>query len=96
MTSASRPEVEFSPDERDQIERAGERLAKQLAGVFGPETIERFDACPIFDGKRYENCDLASLNGASLDEVHELRDVVRARVDVLVESCTSTTVGGVR
>lgn len=54
------------------------------------------DACPIFEGKRYEDWDLPSPTGASLHEIRELRDTVRARVELLLGSLTSTTVGGSR
>lgn len=54
------------------------------------------DACPVFEGKRYEDWDLPSPTAASLDDVRQLREAVRARVEVLLASLTKTNVGGSR
>lgn len=160
MSSPKPPQVDLSPEEGEQIERAGERLARafdthnagrsqiaagwmrHLAGdrveVFtgGTEpagalnrvvvdamaevgidlseglpqpwtgevalaadvivTMGCGDACPVFEGKRYEDWDLSSPSDASLEEVRELRDEVRARVEALLGSLFAASAGGRR
>ncbi len=221
MTSPDVPDADLTSEEREQIERAGARLAREFAGVFGPETVDRYlassrselirrakftmwlpvliervtrdrlraiartelghlerpavlflcthnagrsqiaagwmrhlagdrvevfsggtdptgalnvsvveamaevgidlseqlpqpwtdevalaadvivtmgcgDACPVFEGKRYEDWDLPRPTSASLDDIRQLRDAVRARVEVLLASLTTTNVGGSR
>jgi arsenate reductase len=44
------------------------------------------DACPIFPGKRYEDWEIDDPSGKSLEEVREIRDEIRARVERLVAS----------
>ena len=42
------------------------------------------DACPVFPGKRYEDWQLDDPAGQSLDAVRQIRDEIRARVEVLL------------
>jgi len=42
------------------------------------------DACPIFPGKRYEDCQLDDPAGQSVEAVRVIRDEIRARVETLV------------
>jgi arsenate reductase (thioredoxin) len=42
------------------------------------------DACPVFPGKRYEDWELPDPAGRPLDEVREIRNAIRARVEALV------------
>jgi protein-tyrosine-phosphatase len=47
------------------------------------------DACPIFPGKRYEDWKLDDPAGQDLDTVRGIRDVIRARVQRLIEELAS-------
>jgi arsenate reductase len=42
------------------------------------------DACPIFPGKRYEDWELADPAGKAIDEVRQIRDDIRGRVEALI------------
>ena len=44
------------------------------------------DTCPIFPGKRYEDWDLDDPAGQGVDAVRPIRDEIRRRVVVLLES----------
>ncbi len=44
------------------------------------------DACPIFPGKRYEDWDLEDPAGQGVEAVRPIRDQIRGRVVVLLES----------
>jgi protein-tyrosine-phosphatase len=44
------------------------------------------DACPIFPGKRYEDWVLDDPAGKGVESVRPIRDEIRARVVVLLES----------
>lgn len=54
------------------------------------------DACPVFPGKRYEDWDLPSPSGSSIEEVRELRNAVQARVEQLRDSLVPSMAGGVQ
>ncbi len=56
------------------------------------------DACPVYAGKRYEDWDLPDPFGRPLDEVRELRDDVRTRVEALIASLRlgATSIGAPR
>jgi arsenate reductase len=43
------------------------------------------DACPIYPGKRYEDCELDDPADADLDGVRRIRDEIAARVRRLVD-----------
>jgi protein-tyrosine-phosphatase len=40
------------------------------------------DTCPIFPGKRYEDCELTDPAGRPIDVVREVRDEIRDRIEV--------------
>ena len=42
------------------------------------------DVCPIFPGKRYEDWELVDPSGKGIDEVREIRDSIRSRVESLL------------
>jgi arsenate reductase len=42
------------------------------------------DACPIFPGKRYEDWELVDPAGKAIDEVRQIRDDIRGRVEALI------------
>ena len=43
------------------------------------------DVCPIFPGKRYEDWELVDPSGKGIDEVREIRDSIRSRVESLLQ-----------
>jgi arsenate reductase len=49
------------------------------------------DTCPVFPGKRYEDWELTDPAGLGIDEVRPIRDEIRARVDVLLRSFSTTS-----
>ncbi|SMY12673.1 arsenate reductase ArsC [Brevibacterium jeotgali] len=49
------------------------------------------DACPIFPGKRYEDWELTDPAGRGLDDVRQVRDDIRARIQQLIGELESTT-----
>ncbi|MGE3193299.1 MAG: arsenate reductase ArsC [Microbacteriaceae bacterium] len=42
------------------------------------------DVCPVFPGKRYEDWELTDPKGKPIDEVREIRDDIRGRVERLL------------
>ena len=44
------------------------------------------DACPIFPGKRYEDWELTDPAGLPVEQVREVRDDIRGRVEALIAS----------
>ena len=42
------------------------------------------DVCPIFPGKRYEDWELVDPSGKDIDEVREIRDSIKSRVESLL------------
>jgi arsenate reductase len=46
------------------------------------------DACPIFPGKRYEDWELTDPAGLPVDQVREVRNDIKARVQDLIASLT--------
>jgi arsenate reductase len=42
------------------------------------------DACPIFPGKRYEDWELTDPAGLGIEQVREVRDDIRARIEGLL------------
>ncbi len=44
------------------------------------------DVCPVYPGKRYEDWELADPAGQTVDFVRDVRDDIRRRVEVLVDS----------
>jgi len=44
------------------------------------------DTCPVFPGKRYEDWELADPAGQDLEAVRPIRDAIRQRVGILLES----------
>ena len=43
------------------------------------------DACPVYPGKRYEDWELDDPAGQSVEKVREIRDLIRDRVQQLVD-----------
>jgi arsenate reductase len=67
---------EFPKPWTDEVVRAADVVVTMGCG----------DACPIFPGKRYEDWALTDPNGLGVDSVRPIRDEVRARVVVLLDS----------
>jgi arsenate reductase len=44
------------------------------------------EACPVFPGKRYEDCELADPAGRDIEAVRPIRDDIEARVRRLLDS----------
>jgi arsenate reductase (thioredoxin) len=51
------------------------------------------DACPIYPGKRYVDCELADPAGKSLDDVRAIRDEIDGRVQALLAELVRARVG---
>ena len=49
------------------------------------------DACPFYPGKRYEDWELADPAGLGIEAVRPIRDVIRRRVEELVEDLTAAS-----
>src|SRR5688500_10126219 len=54
------------------------------------------DACPIYPGKRYEDWKLDDPAGQALPEVRRVRDVIRDRVQALVDDLLGASGSGAR
>ncbi len=67
---------EFPKPMTDEVVRAADAVITMGCG----------DACPIFPGKRYEDWDVTDPAGRPLDEVREIRDDIRGRVEALLET----------
>lgn len=73
---------EVGIDISDALPRRLEREAVEASDVV--VTMGCGDACPIFPGKRYEDWELTDPAGRGLEEVREVRDEIRGRVEKLV------------
>ena len=51
------------------------------------------DACPIFPGKRYEDWDLVDPAGRGIEEVRQVRDDIKARIQQLISELSPTDEG---
>lgn len=67
----------------DEIARAADVIVSMGCG----------DACPIYPGKRYEDWDLPSPSSQAIDEVREIRDDIRTRVEALIATLELDRIG---
>ena len=67
----------------DEIARAADVIVSMGCG----------DACPILPGKRYEDWELPDPSNQPIEVVREIRDDIRTRVEALIASLESTTIG---
>ena len=51
------------------------------------------DACPLFPGKRYEDWELDDPAGQDVAHVRPIRDEIKERVEALIASLTTHTIG---
>ena len=71
---------EFPKPWTDEIVRAADVVVTMGCG----------DACPLYPGKRYEDWELDDPAGATLDDVRQIRDAIRHRVEELIGTVHAT------
>lgn len=67
---------EFPKPWTDEIVRAADVVITMGCG----------DACPLYPGKRYEDWELEDPAGMDIDETRLVRDEIRARVELLIDT----------
>jgi protein-tyrosine-phosphatase len=72
--------AEFPKPWSDEVVRAADVVITMGCG----------DACPLYPGKRYEDWELSDPAGRDVDDVRLIRDEIRRRVEVLLDSLAST------
>ena len=94
-SAGSAPADAINPAVREAMLEEGIDLSTEAPKVLTSEaatasdvviTMGCGDACPIFPGKRYEDWTLDDPAGQGVDAVRPIRDDIRARVGVLLES----------
>ena len=91
-SAGSAPAAEVHPAVVEALEEIGLDIEGRLPRALTPEDLEWADlvvtmgcgdACPVLPGKQYVDWNLADPAGLCLDEVRELREEIRRRVDAL-------------
>jgi arsenate reductase len=67
---------EFPKPWTDEVVRAADAVITMGCG----------DACPLYPGKRYEDWELADPAGQGLDAIRPIRDDIRTRVEILMQT----------
>lgn len=87
------PADEVHPIVAQVMNEIGIDLTKRTPRMFRDEDVREADAvitmgcgdaCPIYPGKRYEDWDLEDPSKLSVEEVRQVRDEIRDRVEVLL------------
>jgi arsenate reductase (thioredoxin) len=91
-SAGSQPAAEVHPAVVEALEEIGVDVADRVPRALARDDVEWADlvvtmgcgdACPVVPGRRYLDWNLADPAGLCLDEVRELREQIRRRVDEL-------------
>jgi arsenate reductase len=90
--AGSQPAAELHEAVVEALEEVGIDVSRRVPRALEREDVEWADlvvtmgcgdACPVLSGKQYVDWNLADPAGLCLDEVRELREEIRRRVDAL-------------
>lgn len=100
-SAGSMPAEQINPVAVEAMREVGIDITAEAPKVLTTEAVQASDvvitmgcgdACPIFPGKRYEDWTLDDPAGQGLAAVRPIRDEIKARVQVLIESLEGRTV----
>jgi protein-tyrosine-phosphatase len=95
LSAGSEPADQVNPTAVRAMSEVGIDITTGRPSLLSTETVQLSDvvvtmgcgdACPFFPGKRYEDWELTDPAGLDLEHVRPIRDEIRRRVEVLVES----------
>ncbi|MCF2587112.1 arsenate reductase ArsC [Brevibacterium sp. UCMA 11752] len=99
-SAGSQPGKMLNPTAAEAMAEIGIDITDQHPKILTPDTVKTSDvvitmgcgdACPIFPGKRYEDWELDDPAGQGIETVRTIRDDIRARVESLLTSLSTTT-----
>ena len=94
LSAGSAPKDSINPVAVAAMAEIGIDIANQKPKVLTTEAVQESDAvitmgcgdvCPVFPGKRYEDWVLDDPAGQGIDQVREIRDEIKARVESLLK-----------
>lgn len=95
LSAGSAPKDSVNPQAVEVMREAGIDIAANTPKVLTDETVQDSDvvitmgcgdACKFYPGKRYEDWQLDDPAGQSLEAVRAIRDEIRERVKILIDS----------
>ena len=95
LSAGSEPASQVNPVAIQAMAEVGIDIAAELPKVLTSDAVQESDvvitmgcgdSCPFYPGKRYEDWNLDDPAGKGIDEVRPIRDGIRERVEVLIES----------
>lgn len=93
LSAGSEPKDAINPVAVEAMGEVGIDIAGNTPKVLTVDAVKESDvvitmgcgdACPIFPGKRYEDWELADPAGKGIDDVREVRDDIKARIQQLI------------
>ncbi|UPO78136.1 arsenate reductase ArsC [Arthrobacter sp. Helios] len=94
-SAGSAPAAALNPAVVAAMAEAGIDISAECPTALETATVQKSDVvitmgcgdtCPVFPGKRYEDWELADPAGQDLEAVRPIRDAIRQRVGILLES----------
>jgi arsenate reductase (thioredoxin) len=95
LCAGSQPAHEINPVAVEAMAEEGIDIAGNQPKILTAEAVQESDVvitmgcgdeCPYFPGKRYEDWKLDDPAGRGIDAVRPIRDEIRSRVEVLLDS----------
>jgi arsenate reductase (thioredoxin) len=95
LSAGSQPAHEINPVAVEAMAEQGIDIAGNQPKILTAEAVQESDVvitmgcgdeCPYFPGKRYEDWKLDDPAGRGIDAVRPIRDEIRSRVEVLLDS----------
>jgi len=95
LSAGSEPASQVNPVAIQAMAEVGIDIAAELPQVLTSDAVQESDvvitmgcgdSCPFYPGKRYEDWNLDDPAGKGIDEVRPIRDGIRERVEILIES----------
>ena len=99
-SAGSEPADQVNPTAINAMREVGIDIAGEEPEILTVDTVRDSDvvitmgcgdACPVFPGKRHEDWDLTDPAGQPIEVVRQIRDDIKARIEVLLiqlEECT--------
>lgn len=93
LSAGSAPKDSINPIAIEAMMEVGIDIANNTPKVLTPEAVQESDAvitmgcgdvCPFYPGKRYEDWVLADPAGQGIEQVREIRDEIKVRVEKLL------------
>ncbi|MDA0217465.1 MAG: arsenate reductase ArsC [Actinobacteria bacterium] len=98
LSAGSAPKDSINPGAIEVMLEEGIDIANEQPKLLENESVEASDvvitmgcgdACPFYPGKRYEDWVLEDPAGAPIEKIREIRDQIKARVEVLLKELLS-------